>query len=112
LSQADRLREDAETAAEVRKLSNHPDVIALRTEKVRGQVDAGIWIGILLGLAFTMVNVRSFAAALASLPWIAAWLLDPWCRSCSFLSSWEKHTPTVGVLLRGSVSRPSPCAGP
>jgi hypothetical protein len=80
LSQADRLRQDADTAAEVRKLSNHPDVIALRTEKVRSQVDAGIWIGILLGLAFTMVNVQSFAAAgaaLFSLPWIAAWLLDP-----------------------------------
>jgi hypothetical protein len=80
LSQADRLRQVAETAAAVRKLSNHPDVIALRTDKVRGQVDAGIWVGILLGLAFTMVNVQSFAAAgaaLFSLPWIAAWLLDP-----------------------------------
>jgi hypothetical protein len=74
------LRQDAETAAAVRKLSNHPDVIALRTEKVRAQVDAGIWVGILLGLAFTMVNVQSFAAAgaaLFSLSWVAAWLLDP-----------------------------------
>jgi hypothetical protein len=80
LSQADRLRQDADTAAEVRKLSNHPDVIALRTEKVRAQVDTGIWVGILLGLAFTMVNVQSFAAAGApmwSLVWFAAWLLDP-----------------------------------
>lgn len=33
-----------------------------------------------LGLAFTMVNVQTFAAAGAavwSLPWCAAWLLDP-----------------------------------
>jgi hypothetical protein len=80
LSQAEKLRQDAETAAEVRALSNHPDVIALRTEKVRTQVDAGIWVGILLGLAFTMVNVQTFAAAGApawSLPWLSAWLLDP-----------------------------------
>ncbi|ASR34031.1 hypothetical protein BAY61_02420 [Prauserella marina] len=80
LSQAERLRQDAETAAEVRALANHPDVVALRVEKVRTQVDAAIWVGILLGLAFTMVNVQSFAAAGAavfSMAWIAAWLLDP-----------------------------------
>jgi hypothetical protein len=80
LSRADRLRQDAATAADVRALANHPDVIALRTEKVRGQVDAGVWVGILLGLAFTMVNVQSFAAAgsgVGSLPWLSAWLLDP-----------------------------------
>lgn len=80
LTQAQRLRQDAEAAAEVRRLSNHPDVIALRVEKVRAQVDAMIWAGIFLGLAFTMVNVQSFAAAGAaawSLPWLAAWLLDP-----------------------------------
>ncbi|WP_199430837.1 hypothetical protein [Qaidamihabitans albus] len=80
LSRADRLRQDAEQAAEVRALSNHPDVIALRVEKVRTQVDAAVWAAILLGLAFTMVNVQTFAAAGAavwSLPWLAAWLLDP-----------------------------------
>ncbi|MFJ8811644.1 hypothetical protein [Amycolatopsis thermoflava] len=80
LSTADKLRQDAETAAEVRALSNHPDVIALRVEKVRGFVDTLVWVGIFLGLAFTMVNVQTFAAAGAamwSLPWLAAWLLDP-----------------------------------
>ncbi|NIH85773.1 hypothetical protein [Amycolatopsis granulosa] len=80
LSTADKLRQDAETAAEVRALSNHPDVIALRVEKVRSFVDTLVWIGIFLGLAFTMVNVQTFAAAGAtmwSLPWLAAWLLDP-----------------------------------
>src|SRR4051794_37252410 len=80
LSTADKLQQDAEAAAQVRTLSNHPDVIALRTEKVRTQVDAGIWTGIGLGLAFTMVNVQAFAAAGApvwSLAWCAAWLLDP-----------------------------------
>jgi hypothetical protein len=38
------------------------------------------WTGILLGLAFTMTNVQQFAASGArvwSLPWLAAWLLDP-----------------------------------
>ncbi|MFI6032558.1 hypothetical protein [Amycolatopsis magusensis] len=80
LTEADKLRQDAASAAQVRALTNHPDVIALRTEKVRTQVDAAIWVGIFLGLAFTMVNVQTFAAAGAapwSLPWLSAWLLDP-----------------------------------
>ncbi|MER7010344.1 hypothetical protein ABT324_02795 [Saccharopolyspora sp. NPDC000359] len=49
-------------------------------EQVRRQVDRLCWTGILLGLAFTMTNVQSFAAngaAVWSLPWLAAWLLDP-----------------------------------
>jgi hypothetical protein len=38
------------------------------------------WTGIVLGLAFTMTNVQTFASAGTqpwSLPWLAAWLLDP-----------------------------------
>jgi hypothetical protein len=80
LTDADKLAQDAATAAKVRRLSNHPDVVALRVEKVRTQIDAVIWLGIFLGLAFTMVNVQSFAAAGAatwSLGWLAGWLLDP-----------------------------------
>jgi hypothetical protein len=76
----DRLRQDATEAAQVRAYQTHPDVVALRTEKVRTQVDGMIWAGLLLGLAFTMVNVQTFAAAgaaLFSLGWCAAWLLDP-----------------------------------
>src|SRR6266699_2256003 len=49
-------------------------------EHIRRQVDRLCWTGILLGLAFTMTNVQGFAAAGArpwSLPWCAAWLLDP-----------------------------------
>ncbi|MCI2421837.1 hypothetical protein MOQ72_30820 [Saccharopolyspora sp. K220] len=49
-------------------------------EQVRKQVDRLCWTGILLGLAFTMTNVQQFAAngaAAWSLPWLAAWLLDP-----------------------------------
>jgi hypothetical protein len=49
-------------------------------DHVRRQVDRLCWTGILLGLAFTMTNVQGFAAAGArvwSLPWLAAWLLDP-----------------------------------
>jgi hypothetical protein len=80
VSTAEKLRQEAATAAQVRALSNNPDVIALRVEKVRSFVDALVWVGIFLGLAFTMVNVQTFAAAGAavwSLPWLAAWLLDP-----------------------------------
>jgi hypothetical protein len=80
LSKADKLAQDADEAARVRSLANHPDVIALRVEKVRSQIDAVIWVGIFLGLAFTMVNVQQFAAGEApkwSLGWLAAWLLDP-----------------------------------
>lgn len=80
LTEADKLRQDAESAAQVRRLANHPDVIALRVEKVRTQIDVLLWVGIFLGLAFTMVNVQAFAAsgaALWSLAWLSAWLLDP-----------------------------------
>ncbi|UMP02248.1 hypothetical protein [Amycolatopsis sp. EV170708-02-1] len=80
LTEADKLRQDAESAAQVRRLANHPDVIALRVEKVRTQIDVLLWVGIFLGLAFTMVNVQAFAASGSapwSLGWLSAWLLDP-----------------------------------
>lgn len=80
LSDVDRLCQDAQAAAEVRSLQTHPDVVALRVERVRTQVDRLMWVGLLLGLGFTMVNVQTFAAAGAavwSLAWCAAWLLDP-----------------------------------
>jgi hypothetical protein len=80
LSTADKLEQDARQAARVRALSNHPDVVALRVERVRTQIDVMIWAGIFLGLAFTMVNVQGFAAAgavVGTLSWCAAWLLDP-----------------------------------
>jgi hypothetical protein len=80
LSRAQRLVHDAAEAAEVRAYQTHPDVVALRIEHVRAQVDRLCWAGICLGLAFTMTNVAVFAAAGApawSLPWLAAWVLDP-----------------------------------
>ena len=58
----ERLTAHAAEAAAVRALTTHPDVIALRVERVRAQVDALLWAGIVLGLAFTMVNVQTFAA--------------------------------------------------
>ena len=76
----ERLAEQAAEAARVRALTTDPDVIALRVERVRAQVDALLWAGIVLGLAFTMVNVQTFAAVGApmwSLGWWVAWLLDP-----------------------------------
>ncbi|GAB2553204.1 hypothetical protein GCM10027269_02240 [Kribbella endophytica] len=79
-SSVQRLRTAAAEASQVRTLSTHPDVVALRVESIRTQVDVLMWVGIVLGLAFTMVNVQAFAAdgaPVGSLPWIAAWLLDP-----------------------------------
>lgn len=58
-----RLAAQAADAAQVRALTTDPDVVALRVERVRSQVDALLWAGIVLGLAFTMVNVLGFAAA-------------------------------------------------
>jgi hypothetical protein len=57
-----------------------PRSMAESVDQVRGQVDRLCWTGILLGLAFTMTNVQGFAAngaAVWSLSWLAAWLLDP-----------------------------------
>ncbi|WP_328604966.1 hypothetical protein [Amycolatopsis sp. NBC_00345] len=79
-TRAQRLATEAADAAEVRRWQDHPDVVALRVERVRSQVDRLCWAGIVLGLAFTMANVQWFAAAGSvpwSLPWLAAWLLDP-----------------------------------
>ncbi|MER7246189.1 hypothetical protein [Kribbella sp. NPDC000426] len=79
-SGVDKLRASAAEASQVRALSTHPDVVALRVESIRTQVDRCMWVGIVLGLAFTMVNVQAFAAGgavVGSLPWLAAWLLDP-----------------------------------
>jgi len=80
LTRGQRLAQDAAEAAEVRAWQTHPDVVALRVERIRSQVDRLCWAGIVLGLAFTMTNVQVFAAsgaAVWSLPWVAAWLLDP-----------------------------------
>jgi hypothetical protein len=77
---AEQLAREAAVAANVRAYATDPDVVALRVERVRKQVDRMCWAGILLALAFTMTNVQQFAAAGAaawSLPWLAAWLLDP-----------------------------------
>lgn len=79
-SNAHRLAREAAEAAEVRAHETRPEVVALRVERVRAQVDRLCWAGIVLGLGFTMANVQHFAAGGAaawSLPWLAAWLLDP-----------------------------------
>ncbi|TVT53449.1 hypothetical protein FNH05_11850 [Amycolatopsis rhizosphaerae] len=80
ITRVQRLAREAAEAAELRNWQTHPDVIALRVERIRGQVDRLCWAGITLGLAFTMANVQSFAAGSSpvwSLPWLTAWLLDP-----------------------------------
>jgi hypothetical protein len=45
-----RLARDAAEAAQVRVYLTHPDVVALRVERVRTQVDRLCWAGIVLGL--------------------------------------------------------------
>lgn len=80
MSQAQRLAAEAAAAAELRAYRTDPDVIALRMEHIRTQVDRLMWAGIVLGLCFTMTNVQTFAAAgapVGSLAWWSAWLLDP-----------------------------------
>ncbi|WP_033294141.1 hypothetical protein [Amycolatopsis jejuensis] len=80
MSGAQKLARDAAEAAEVRAYQTDPDVVALRIERVRRQVDWMAWSGIVLGLGFTMTNVQTFASvgtAVWSLPWLAAWVLDP-----------------------------------
>ncbi|HEX4099063.1 MAG TPA: hypothetical protein VHY21_00765 [Pseudonocardiaceae bacterium] len=80
VSQAQRLAAEAAAAAELRTYRTDPDVVALRVEHIRGQVDRLMWAGIVLGLCFTMTNVQQFAAtgaAIGSLAWWSAWLLDP-----------------------------------
>ncbi|UKD57125.1 hypothetical protein L3Q65_10490 [Amycolatopsis sp. FU40] len=80
MSRAQKLAQDAAEAAEVRAYQTDPDVVALRIERVRRQVDWMAWSGIVLGLGFTMTNVQTFASAdtaVWSLPWLAAWVLDP-----------------------------------
>nr|WP_238361909.1 hypothetical protein [Actinopolymorpha pittospori] len=79
-SPVDRLAAEAEHATRLRQLQVHPDVVALRVERVRRRVDRCMWLGILLGLGFTAANVQAFAAGdapVGSLPWTVAWLLDP-----------------------------------
>ena len=80
MNRAQRLAQDAAEAAEVRAYQTDPDVVALRIERIRRQVDWMCWSGIVLGLAFTMTNVQGFASSgtrPGSLPWLAAWVLDP-----------------------------------
>ena len=58
---------------------NFEDVVAA-AERARRTVDVATWTAIGLGLAFTAVNVQTFAAAGApwgSPGWSVAWLLDP-----------------------------------
>lgn len=57
-----------------------PALVAEKVARIQAQIDRWALVAILLGLAFTMVNVQTFAAAGAliwTLPWLAAWLLDP-----------------------------------
>lgn len=82
LTQGQRLAREAAEAAEVRDWQDHPDVVALRVERIRTRIDRMMWAGIVIGLLFTMTSVQQFAAHAmnvgpGTLGWWAAWLLDP-----------------------------------
>ncbi|HEY2764585.1 MAG TPA: hypothetical protein VGJ13_11315, partial [Pseudonocardiaceae bacterium] len=62
MTKGQRLEAEAREAAEVRDALTHPDVVALRVERIRGVTDRFIWTGMMLGLLFTMTNVQQFAA--------------------------------------------------
>lgn len=79
-AKAEKLLRSAGVAAEIRAYQTHPDVIALRAEKIRAWTGRLVWTGLIMGLAFTMTNVQQFASkgAEAWTPeWTTAWLLDP-----------------------------------
>jgi hypothetical protein len=77
-----KLAQAAGRAAALRRHQADPDVIALRVERVRAQVDWMLWVAVVGALAFTAVNVQAFAATVMgaapeSAAWWTAWLLDP-----------------------------------
>jgi hypothetical protein len=77
---AAKLAAAAQAAADVRTFDTDPNVVAYRIERMRARVDRLIWIGLIMGLAFTASNVQAFAARGAepwSIPWLSGWLLDP-----------------------------------
>lgn len=79
-SKAEKLRQVAADASRMRAYQTHPDVAALKIERVCSRVYTLIWTGLVLGLLFTMSNVAHFAAGNArawSVSWLNAWLLDP-----------------------------------
>lgn len=93
---AQRLIDRAREAAQLRAYQTDPDVVALQVERVRRIVDRLVWTSVLLGLAFTAVNVQMLAADGAptgSPAWLSAWLLDP---MVSLL--------VIGILLAESVT--------
>lgn len=95
-AKATKLLQSAAVAAELRAYQTHPDVVALRAERVRSWTGRLVWTGLILGLLFTAGNVQQFAAAGApawSTPWLIAWVLDPMVSLV-----------LVGVLLAESVT--------
>lgn len=77
---AQKLLQSARQASEIRAHQTDPDVIALRAEKIRAWTGRLVWTGLILGLLFTAGNVQSFGAqgaAVGSITWWTAWVLDP-----------------------------------
>lgn len=71
-------------AAELQTSRTDSAVVARRVGRIRVQVDRLMWVGIVLGVCFTMTTVQAFAAAgagVGSLAWCAAWLVDPMVSS-------------------------------
>lgn len=101
-TEGQRLAADAAAAAEVRTWQTHPDVVALKVERVRLFGERLIWSSIGILLIFTMFSVQIFVAGDAetgSREWVAAWFLEPGIvAGLVGLLVWEGVTTHWGVF--------------
>lgn len=104
----DRLELAATKAAARREYQTSPAVVALEAEKRWTLVKRVLWGAIIGGLAFTMVNVHTFAVTADKVKdfapqWFAAWLLDPMV-SLVFVALIlaEEITEAWGVKIKGA----------
>lgn len=79
-ARARRLLAQADEAAQIRDAMTHPDVVALRVERVRYFGEILLWMSIGTFLIFTIITVQRFVARGAergTLEWFGAWFLEP-----------------------------------
>lgn len=63
-----------------RSYATNPNVVALAVDEVRIVIERTMWVGIVLGMAFTTASVQEWAAKGVeawTLTWLTAWLLAP-----------------------------------
>ena len=85
-SKFERLVRKADDAGKIRRYSVNPDVVALRVERVMKAVTILFWLGVILGLGFTVTNVAKFVGG------ITGWLVSP-----------AINAPLIALLIAGSI---------